>query len=179
MPRLKWSLSKTEPDDLEPFDVYDGDPIANGVYDGVVTRLTMKENSNGDDMITGLWICKDSRGDKKKYAGAPVWFQQNLTEQGERFVKALFKAMGIPWSDLTNKTILESDDRPTKIKSVGRVKFNDGAEVPMRVQIGRSKATPEYPSKPEIKQYLPPRDEEDAWDEDEPETDTGEEDPFA
>lgn len=180
MPRVKWAIDSAEPDDLEGWDTYDGPEIKNGVYDGVVTRLTIKTNSNGDDMLNGMWVCRDNRPDKKQFNGYVIWFNQNVTEQGSKYVKAMLKAMGITWDDFVKRCITESDDRPTKVTKIGRVKFNDGAEVPMRVQVGTKPAQGDYPAKPDIKQYLLPREDDQNWDADDSGDDgDDEDDPFA
>lgn len=181
MPKVKWSIDTTEPDDLEEFDVYDGPVPPRGVYNGVLTRLQLKENKNGEDMLNGLFIIRSNDPDKKKYNGCAIWFNQNVTEQGKPYVKQFLKAIGLTWDQFVKQTVTESNDRPTNIKSIARVKFNDGNEVPARALVRPKKATPGYPGgEPDIGQWLAPKDDDDdAWDEDEPNDDDGEEDPFA
>lgn len=181
MPRIKWAIDDAEPEELEGFAVYDGPDLTRGVYDGVITRLTIKTNSNGDDMLNGLFIVRTTNPERKKFNGADVWFNQNITEQGKPYVLQWLKSMGLTWADFTKKTVTDTDERPCKVMKIGLKKFNDGNEVECRVQIGMSKATPGYPSKPEIKQFLKPKDEDEAWEDDEQGDagEDGEENPFA
>lgn len=169
MPKVKWGIDPDEPEDLEQFDVYDGPPLPTGVYQGNITRLTVKKNKNDDDMFNGLFVVDESPEDgKDKFNGATLWFNQNITQQGSVYIKQWLKAMGLSWADFRDRTVLEdSKDRPTKVLKIGSQKFNDGVDVPVRVQVGMSKSTPEYPEKkPEIKSFLLPRDAEDEWDAD-------------
>jgi hypothetical protein len=106
MPKVKWGLSSGEPDELEDFEVYDGPDLRNGVYQGKVTRLSIKgPNRNGDDMITGLWLADDP--DKPQFRGAPLWFQQNISDQGKPYIRKLMEAMGLSYSDFENATVPE------------------------------------------------------------------------
>ena len=176
MPKVKWGIDPDEPEELEQFDVYDGPDLKSGVYEGVLTRLTVKKNKNDDDMLNGLFVVKDDT--KPQYNGAAVWFNQNVTDQGKPYLLLFLKAIGLAWKDFTSRSVLEdSKERPTKVLKIGNIKFNDGEEVPVRVQIGMSRTSPEYPeSKPEIKQFLKPRAAE--WDDSDDEDDGDEERPF-
>lgn len=180
MPKVKWGIDPDEPEELEQFAVYDGPDVRPGVYNGVLTRLTVKENRNGDDMLSGLFMIRESgkENDKDKYNGAPVWFNQNITEQGKPYTLAFLKSLGLTWTDFVKNTVTADADRPTQITKIGRIKFNDGNEPPLRVNLGMSRATPEYPAKIEIKQFMPPKDADAEWNDD---ADAGddEEDPFA
>ena len=180
MPKVKWGIDASEPEELEQFGVYEGPDVRPGVYHGVLKRLTLKENSNGDDMLNGLFEIRESgkENDKDKYNGAGIWFNQNITDQGKPYVLAFLKAFGLTWKDFTTNTVTESADRPTPVTKIGRVKFNDGNEPKVRVSIKMSKATPEYPSKPDIGQWLPPKDGDAEWD-DSDAAGSSEEDPFA
>lgn len=182
MPRVKWGIDASEPEDLEAFDVYDGPVPPRGVYAGVVTRLQIKENKNGDDMLNGLWVIKTTDPDKKRYNGCAIWFNQNVTEQGSPYVKQFLKSMGLTWDQFIKQTVTDSNDRPANVKSIGRTKFNDGNEVPCRALVRPKKAQPGYPGgDPDIGQWLMPKDEDDsAWEDDEAdEADETDEDPFA
>jgi hypothetical protein len=170
MPKVKWGIDPDEPEELEQFDTYDGPDLKSGVYQGNLLRLSVKENRNGDDMLNGMFQVADDT--KPQYNGAVLWFNQNITDQGKPYVLQFLKAIGLTWKDFTDRTVTESSDRPTKVLKIGKVKFNDGAEVPVRVSVGMSKTTPEYPErKPEIKSFLVPREDE-GWDD----SDDGEDD---
>lgn len=178
MPKVKWGIDPDEPEELEQFDVYDGPELRPGVYQGVITRLTVQENRNSDDMLKAMFIVRET-GEKAKYNGAVLWANQNVTDQGKPYLLQFLKALGLKWADFTSRSVLEdAKERPTKVLRIGNVKFNDGNEAPVRVNVGMSRSTPEYPDrKPEIKSWLQPRDAEEAdWEDGE---DEGEEDPFA
>lgn len=166
MPRVKWGIDTDEPEELETYDVYDGPDLKSGVYQGNILRLTITKNKNDDDMLKGMWQCDDPA--KPQYKGAVLWFQQNVTDQGKPYVLQFLQSVGLTWDDFIKRTVIEDADYskadPSKITKIGRVKFNDGAEVPCRVSVGPSKSTPEYPErKPEIKNFLKPKEDED-WD---------------
>lgn len=171
MPKVKWGISNDEPEELEQYDVYDGPELRSGVYQGNVLRLTVVKNRNDDDMLKVMFQV-DETGDKAKYNGAVLWSNQNVTDQSKPYLLQFLKALGLTWSDFTNRTVLEDGkERPTKVLKIGRVKFNDGNEVPCRVNVGLSKSTPDYPErKPEIKSWLLPRDAEE-WDDDDADDD--------
>ena len=171
MPKVKWGIDPNEPEELEQFDVYDGPDLKSGVYQGNLTRLSIKENRNGDDMLNGMFVVADDT--KPQFNGAVLWFNQNVTEQGKPYVLQFLKAIGLSWKDFTDRTVTEDSDRPTKVTKIGKVKFNDGHEVPVRVNVGLGKASPEYPErKMEIKSFLTPRDAE-GWDDDDDDGDEG------
>lgn len=179
MPKVKWAIDSAEPDDLEPFDVYDGPNPPRGVYNGVITRLQLKENSNGDDMINGLFIMKTDDPEKKKYNGCAVWFNQNVTEQGAPYVKQFLKAVGLTWKEFVSRTVTESADRPTSITKIGNVKFNDGNEVPARALVRPKRPTPGYPGgDPDIGQWLVPKESDEDWDDSDDDDDDDEGNPF-
>jgi hypothetical protein len=166
-PRVKWGIDPDEPEELESFDIYDGPDLKSGVYQGNLMRLTIVKNRNDDDMLKGMWQVDDPA--KPQYKGAVLWFNQNITDQGKPYVLQWLKSLGLTWDDFTKRTVIEDADysasSPSKVTKIGRLKFNDGNEVPCRVSVGLSKSTPEYPErKPEIKNWLPPKDDE--WDAD-------------
>lgn len=166
MPKVKWSIDPDEPDELEQFGVYEGPDLHAGVYHGILKRLTVKKNKNDDDMLSGLFEVRESgaENDKDKYNGAGIWFNQNVTDQGKPYTLAFLKSLGLTWRDFTHNTVTAEATRPTQIVKIGRVKFNDGNEPPLRVSIGMGKGNPEYPAKIEIKQFLPPKDGDAEWD---------------
>jgi hypothetical protein len=177
MPKVKWGIDNAEPEELEGFDVYDGPNPPRGVYVGVITRLQVKENSNGDDMLNGLFIIKTTDPDKKKYNGCAIWFNQNITEQGKPYVLQFLQSVGLTWSDFVSRTVTDTAERPAKITKIGRVKFNDGEEVECRALVRPKRSTPGYPGgDPDIGSWLKPKDAEDSWDDDEDGDDSADED---
>lgn len=180
MPKAKWGIGTEEPEELEQFAVYDGDEPPTGVYPFVLKRLTVKENKNGDDMLNGLVEIRAPKSDKKsKYNGWAVWFNQNVTDQGAPYVKQWLKSLGLTWKDFTNKTVLESDERPCKVVKIGNVKFNDGNEPPLRATIKMGRKSGDYPARLEIGQWLAPQEESGDWDGADDGDEPDEDDPFA
>jgi hypothetical protein len=183
MPRAKWAVSTDEPEDLEPYDVYDGPKPPAGVYQTKLTRLSVKANKNDEPMLNGLLIVSEPKASpKSQYNGYGIWFNQNVTEQGGPYVKQFLTAIGLTWAEFKAKTVLEGDmpdtknDPATRIMKIGKVAFNDGNDVPVRV------ATKEdsYNGAPKLSvtQFMGPRDrtdeEEDADDDTADDDDTAE-----
>lgn len=183
MPKVKWGIDVDEPEELDTFDVYDGPEPRPGVYHGVLKRLTLKENRNGDDMMNGLFVVQESNNDsdKQKFNGWGVWFNQNITDQGKPYLLLFLKSLGLTWRDFVSSTVTESAERPTNIIKIGRVKFNDGNEPKLRVQVkmGKASGDGQYPARLEIGQFLPPKDADAEWDSADDASDSDEEDPFA
>lgn len=165
MGKVKWAIDTDEPEDLQQFDVYDGDLPPRGVYRCVVKAGTfkVKTNKNGDDMLNGLLVIEETKGDKKKYNGCPIWFNQNVTDQGAPFIKQMLKAFGLSWKDFVSKTVTDDDQDPPVIMKIGDVKFGD-KEPEVRILAKRGSYNGE--AKLEVASWLPPRDDDD--DDDDP-----------
>jgi len=164
MPKARWAVPSEEPEDVESYDVYDGEKPPAGVYAVRLTRLTVKANKNDDPMLNGLLVVAEPKGSAKaRYNGYPIWFNQNVTEQGAPYVKQFLAALGITWAEFRTKTVTEGDmperkgEPATRIMKIGSVKFNDGNEPALRV------ATKEdsYNSAPKLSvvQFMKPRDQ--------------------
>jgi len=132
MPKVtQWGLSDdSEPDDLAAFEPYDGEDPPKGVYIWRLTNFRVKANKNDDLMLNGLLILQDDRPRKKEYNGFPLWFNQNITDQGKPYVKQFLNAVGLSWNDLLNKTIVEgkmpksNEDDPVAITKIGNLRFD-------------------------------------------------------
>jgi hypothetical protein len=165
MPKVKsWGLSDdSEPDDLETYEPYDGEDPKKGVYIFRLTNFRIKANKNDDPMLNGMLVIQDGRPGKKQYNGFPIWFNQNITDQGKPYVKQILKALGLSWSDLVNKTVIEgdmpksNDDDPAPIVKIGNVKFS-GNDVIVRASLGYRKDNTE---ELEVKSFLEPKDGDD------------------
>lgn len=180
MGKVKWSIGADEPEDLESYDVYDGDLPPKGVYNCKLTRLKLKTNRNGDDMINGLLLIEEEGG-KKKYNGYGIWFNQNVTEQGAPYVKQFLRALGLTWKDFIGKTVTDDED-PPNITKIGTLKMSTEPEV--RVLAKRGSYNGE--DKLDVQTWLVPRDEDDDADDaddadggdDDTADDSGDEPPF-
>lgn len=138
MARVKWGIGGEEPEEMEAFDVYDGPVPPVGVYRCKLRRLQIVTNRNGDDMVKWVMDIAEPKGSEKaRYNGCGIWGQQNVTEQGKPFLKSvLVHGLGVSWSDFIGKTVTESDERPTMVKSIGRKKFLDET-IDVRAQLKR------------------------------------------
>jgi len=173
MPKVKWGIDTSEPEELEQFDVYDGPMPPADVYSGNLRRLVLKENKNGDDMLNGLFVIREPKGSvKAKYNGAAIWFNQNITEQGKPYVLQFLKAFGLTWKDFMTKTVTDTDERPAKVMKIGTVKFNDGSEPACRLQskIGKDQ---DDNKRLDVRSWLPPKAEAESteWDDGDEEPD--------
>lgn len=166
MPKANWGISD-EPDDLDSFDVYDGDKPPPGVYLGKMTRLQVKANKHGDPMLNALILVDEPKSSKKaQYNGYAIWDNKNVTEQGAPYVKAMLKALGLTWAEFQTKTILEGkmpakkEDTPARVMKIGSVKFNDGDDVP--VKVATKDNTYEGETRLQVTQYLEVRSSREA-----------------
>jgi hypothetical protein len=178
MPKAKWSIDSSEPEELEQYEPYDGDLPPLGVYYGKIFRLTVEDNKNGDRMLTVGFRVDDPRKNKKRFNGYAAWDRLNITEQSKPFVLLFLKALGLTWADFWNKTIEEAGEGRVLIKSIGRKKFNLGEGNPVRVQLRSDTDQAGEPSRrPGWLPWLDPSDSEhiEDDDEDEDEDDLGEE----
>lgn len=177
MPKVKsWGLSdSSEPDELEAFEPYDGPDPKKGVYKFRLTNFRIKCNKNDDPMLNGLLIIQEDRVEKKKFNGWPVWFNQNITDQGKPYILQILKALGVTWSDFHDNTIVEgkmpeeNGDDPAPIAKIGKVKF--GEDTLVRASIGARKDNSE---EMEVKTFLPWKDDDELDSDDE--SDESEED---
>lgn len=125
MPKVTWKSTLSDNPDEIKGSFYDGPTPPKGMYVVRLERLTLKTNSNGDDMFSGLLIVDDTRKSKKQYNGYGIWFNRNLTPAGERFVRNFVEAgLGVPWKTFREVgAITEDKDRPTAVVSIGKVKI--------------------------------------------------------
>lgn len=158
MPKWKaGSLANIEePEAAKGFASYDGPDLPfTGVFPFKVKIMRMKVNGNGDDMINGLLeVHAPKKTDPKhRWHGAPMWFNQNVTEQGGPYLRAMLDGFGVSWKAFLSKTVLDEEDPPNIIK-LGGVKM-EGAMV--KCALKGSKPTKEYPKKAEPASWI-------AWD---------------
>lgn len=156
MPKVRWGFdTSAEPEEPAGFVDYEGPVPPTGVYSCVLKRLGIKTNCNGDDMLNGLLEIREPAGsDKAQFNGYGFWFNQNLTPQGLPYFKPfLINGLGVTWKDFVDKTICESEERPTQIVRIGRVEIQD-REIPMKVQAKHTDSE-QYGEKLENPRFLP------------------------
>lgn len=134
MPKASWGAIEGSPfeDELEEYAVYEGEMPPKGVYRLRLKMLRLKENVNGDKMLSGLVIVNEPSGSKKaQYNGYDTWFNLNITKQGARwvnnFLSALFpenKVAAIRKAFWGQKVMIDKEE-PPNIISIGGVKITE------------------------------------------------------
>lgn len=71
---------------------YQGPKPPSGSYLCTLKQLTIKENRNGDNMISFVAEISDT-GPRAKYNGFPIFGQQNITDQGAGYVNQFLDAI--------------------------------------------------------------------------------------
>lgn len=134
MPKATWGDIEGNPfeDDLEDYDVYEGDLPPKGVYRCTLKFLRLKENSNGDPMLNGLLVINEPKGSKKaQYNGYDFWFNQNVTKQGAPYLNNFLSAL-VPEDKVAalrkafwgQKVMLDKNE-PPNVVSIGTLKLLD------------------------------------------------------
>lgn len=146
-------------------DFYTGDVPPAGVYKGVVKRVTIKQNKNGDDMLNVLTEIKEPKGSPKaKFNGYGIWNNINITDQGVPYVKAFLLAVGANPDDFfAGKGNVDDKVTPNRLLSVGRFKFTEDG-VP--VVCATKRTTFQGNDRLEVRQYLAADEPEDDEDDD-------------
>lgn len=135
MPKASWTNIEGNPfeDDLEEYDVYDGELPPKGVYRFELVLLRLKTNKNNDPMLSGMIRIAEPRSSKKaQYNGYSCWFQLNVTSQGARWVNNFLsvlvpeeKAKALRKAFWDQKVMLDKND-PPNVVSIGTWKFKEG-----------------------------------------------------
>jgi len=167
----KWGVANTEPDDLPDFlfndeivDKMGGDP--RGVFRVWVKKITVVKNKNGDDMLKITAEIFDTDKEKRGYNGFALWENQNVTDEGARFLKQFLKSFGASWDDFQKRTkmIPETKLDPATIQSIGKANFAGSKKVLAKVTIGMDKGGGGYDPKPSVRRWLPLADDMDDTD---------------
>ena len=180
---VKWSLSATEPEDLQDFLSNDDiiqkhrkgkkgpvDWPGKGPFQFRVIRLTVKPNKNGDDRISVmLGFHEPKKSDAASWNGYVTFDGFNVTEQGAPFLKRWLNALGLTWEDFIKRS-KQDDQDPPHIVQIGRVKFEDSKDVLLNATV-KVKPADDYNDDEhmEIGRYLPADDGEDEDDDEEEE----------
>lgn len=134
MPKASWGDIDGSPfdDELEAYEVYDGDTPPKGLYRMRLKMLRLKPNKNGDMMLNGLLLVNEPAGSKKsQYNGYDTWVNLNITKQGARWVNNFLSAL-VPegkvaavrkafWSQ---KVMIDKED-PANVLSIGTLKITE------------------------------------------------------
>jgi len=160
---------------------YDGPTPPKGVYRFALKFLNMKENSNGDPMLTGvLEIAERPKSEKGKFNGYGMWFNLNVTKQGAPYVNNFLDVFGFNrkafWGT-GGVTVDENDDPPTVTKIGSKTVNPEKMTCKVRTKFKT------YQGEKELAVagagFMPlsasgDEDEDDAWDDDDESDDTEE-----
>lgn len=134
MPKASWGAIDGSPfeDELDAYEVYDGDTPPKGLYRMRLKMLRLKENKNGDMMLNGLLLVNEPAGSKKsQYNGYDTWVNLNITKQGARWVNNFLSAL-VPENKVAalrkafwlQKVMIDKED-PANVLSIGGVKITE------------------------------------------------------
>jgi len=186
MPKATWGNIEGNPfeDDLEDYDVYDGEQPPKGVYRCTLKFLRLKENSNGDPMLNGLLVINEPKGSKKsQFNGYDFWFNQNVTKQGAPYVNNFLAAL-VPEDKVAalrkafwgQKVMLDKNE-PPNVVSIGTLKLLD--KTPL-VSVNTKNKLYNGETSLDVSKFMRPKDDEvgdapaddeEEWAEDEDEGD--------
>lgn len=150
MPKMKWDVSSDEPEALSGFDEYVGPDLPRGVFKFKVVLIRVAENKNGEAMLKTLLQVHGMTGAKKKYNGAPLWVNQNVTEQGKPYLMKFLDALGVTWQEFNSQTVTD-DSEPPNITKIGKTKINGENLVVATTKIGSYQGE----KRAELSQFLP------------------------
>lgn len=163
--KVKWAIGGSEPDDLPDFLSNDdivkknkGKLPTKGRTRVLVKKVTVKENRNGDDMLTVTCEIAESKGKKPgPFDGYAMWERLNVTEQGAPYLKRFLTAIGVKWSDFIKNTVRDETAEPNVITKIGKV--NLAKPVEAFVSIRHTTDQNDEPQA-EVGRFLPPADED-------------------
>lgn len=137
MGRTKFGVDakKAATTEAKRFEVYDGPTPPRAPYQVKVTRMFVKQNSNGDPMITTFVVVdepvkKDGHTNPKaRYNGAFAVDRQNVTEQSAGFVNSFIESLGGTQADKNAfwgpGIVTKGDEKDATVEqvlSIGKVK---------------------------------------------------------
>ena len=183
---VKWSIGADEPEDLQEFlsndDIVEKNTTGKGKNKEVnwpgkgpfpfkVVQARVKPNKNGDDRIGVMLTLKAPKGSEaESWNGYMIWDGFNVTDQGAPFIKRWLKAMGLSWTDFTQRS-KQDDQDPPHLVQIGKVKIEGGKDVIIRATVV-VKPADDYNDDEhmEIGRYLPADDEDTTEGEDDGDT---------
>jgi hypothetical protein len=135
--KAKWSIGSDKPEDLPDFLSNDeileknGDKYPRGRFRLWVKEITVKVNNSGDDMMVIRCEINETDKVKKSYNGWFLITNQNITDKGKPYLLKFLKGLGVTWDDFMDNTrqTPATSIEPTKILSIGSVKFTGNAKV--------------------------------------------------
>lgn len=158
----KWGVGSKEPEDLPDFlsneeivEKMGGEP--KGVFRVWIKKMTVVKNKNDDDMIKMTCEIFDADKEKKGYNGFALWENQNVTEEGAKFLKQFLKSFGATWADFQQRTKMVPETKldPAQITAIGKVNFAGTKKVLARAVIGMDKGGGGYEPKASVRRWLP------------------------
>jgi hypothetical protein len=135
--KAKWGIGSDKPEDLPDFLTNDeileknGEKYPRGRFRLHIKEITVKKNNSDNDMMVIRCEVNETDKAKKSYNGWFLITNQNITDQGKPYLLKFLKAIGATWNDFmeNTRTTPETSVEPTKILSIGPVKFTGNAKV--------------------------------------------------
>ena len=124
---VKWAVE--EPEDLADFKTNDDIVAQHGLPPKGPTNLrlvSIQETKNkNDERSWNVMVAIDGG----KWDGYTMFEWQNITKQGAPYLKRFLNAIGVPWSDFTQKCVVEEDperDGKEYVVRLGSLKVKGG-----------------------------------------------------
>lgn len=158
--KVKWAVSKDEPDDLQDFQSNDEIVGEHGWPKPGLVRLRIKqithvENRAGDPMLKVLAIHDDESKDRKKFNGFALFENQNVTDVSEQFLKRFINSIGASWADFRLRTVEDTDEDPVRVIKIGDVDLSDKAKKPVYAWASiRKRNSEEYGESMEVSRWV-------------------------
>lgn len=170
--RVKWAVTAPSDDEVDLFDVYEGETPPGGVYRHRISQARIKINKNVEPMLNWLLTIAEPKGTAKaEYNGYSYWDNININDDNWPRIKRAMNGLGLTLEDFKGKTV--TDGRiPSKEKEsvpllkIGTVKFDDTVMIRAKTRVGPDQTGEDRLN---VQAYLPPK--EDADDEPEPDDD--------
>jgi hypothetical protein len=170
MPKVKWGVTGSEVDELEPDEgnFYDGPLPPRGVYRVKLQSAEYVKFASNNKGLKLFMTIDENRKDKKVYNGAPLWENLVDTEASAFKIRQFLDAIGATGKDWDG-TVIDSDNKVTKF---GRITV-DGLYLRVATKTGTNQ---DGDKRAEVARFLSKKSEEaqDAADEEADSDDDGE-----
>ncbi|UVK63863.1 hypothetical protein SEA_LILYPAD_59 [Gordonia phage LilyPad] len=166
---------------------YQGPKPPSGSYKCALKQLTIKENRNGDNMLSFVAEIADT-GPRAKYNGFAIFGQQNITDQGAGYVNQLLDAISDGdssvkeefWEGAVKTKKAEKPDKNGKpvyhVRSIGDFKVGSPDDLDIEIVITGKKGSYGGEYKLDAQGYGPASLDLDGDDEDEDDIEADDED---
>lgn len=162
MPRASWGDVGARPfeEDLDEYDVYEGEQPPKGVYRVRMKTLRLKTNKNNEPMLNGLLVIVEPKSSpKSQYNGYAFWFNLNVTKQGTKWVNNFLSVL-VPDAKqrefrkaFWDQKVMLDKEEPPNIVSIGTWKFANN-DVIVKANCKFSPAKGDYDEKLDVLRFL-------------------------